>query len=68
MMEQKPIRVACYMRVGTKEQLGECQAKEHIYSSRETAPMEDTVKDDGDEHLVQQTMDWPIIWEPGKPF
>lgn len=57
MKEQKPLRVACYMRVGTKEQLGEYQAKENAYFSREVVAVEDTVKDDGDEHIVQQTME-----------
>ena len=57
MKEQKPLRVACYMRVGTKEQLGEYQAKENVYFTRAAVPVEDTVKDDGDEHIVQQTME-----------
>lgn len=57
MKEQKPLRVACYMRVGTKEQLGEYQAKENAYFTREAVTVEDTVKDDGDEHIGQQTME-----------
>ena len=57
MKEQKLLRVACYMRVGTKEQLGEYQAKENAYFTREAVTVEDTVKDDGDEHIVQQTME-----------
>ena len=58
MKEQKPLRVACYIRVGTKEQLGEYRAKENAYSTQEAvAVVEDTVKDDDDEHIVQQTME-----------
>ena len=49
-------RVACYMRVATKEQLGEYHAKENTNAPRVVAATEDTVKEDGNEHIAQQPL------------
>lgn len=57
MKKEKPFRVACYMRVGTKEQIDYDPITETAEVSPTESPKENTAEEAGDEHLVQQTME-----------
>lgn len=57
MKNNKPLRVACYMRVGTKEQVDHHKAEESSPAAREEMLVEVTVEEEANEHLVQQTME-----------
>ena len=57
MKKDKSFRVACYMRVGTKEQLDHYPGEESTMASHTDVPKEHPVEEDGDDHLVQQTME-----------
>lgn len=57
MKKDKPFRVACYMRVGTKEQLDHYPVAETTMPSHTDAPKDHSAEEDGDDHLVQQTME-----------
>lgn len=57
MKNNKPLRVACYMRVGTKEQIDHHIAEESTPATREEMLEEVDVEEDADEHLVQQAME-----------
>lgn len=52
MKKDKPFRVACYMRVGTKEQIGHDPAAETAETYPAEPPTENIAKEDGDDHLV----------------
>lgn len=57
MKNDKPFRVACYMRVGTKEQIDHDPAAETAEVYPTEPPKETIAKEDGDDHLIQQTME-----------
>ena len=57
MKKEKPFRVACYMRVGTKEQLDHDPVTEAAEVPLEEALKENPAEEVGNEHLVQQTME-----------
>lgn len=57
MKKEKPFRVACYMRVGTKEQIDHDPVTETAEVSPTESPKEKPAEEAGNEHLVQQTME-----------
>ena len=57
MKNNKPRRVACYMRVETKVQVDHHIDEESTPATREELLEEVAVEEDADEYFVQQTME-----------